>query len=191
MTGGDQTLIVEGTGNLVYKGNLNLTVTGDYNVDVGGNYNVQVGGNHIEGISENHRTFVTKNSEYVTKGTKSTKTIGQHTDIMLADNNQYVKGNQRNWIEGENEILVEKDMFVSGKLLSKMTSEVFNVTGVKQVSIFGLKGSIGGKNVNFTGDVFMGNGVKTVYQWFNRSMVLSMDKLLSLSLDCLNINLNV
>ena len=30
-------------------------------------------------------------------------------------------------------------------------------TGVKQVSIFGLKGSIGGKNVNFTGDVFMGN----------------------------------
>ena len=103
MTGGDQTLIVEGTGNLVYKGNLNLTVTGDYNVDVGGNYNVQAG-NHIEGISENHRTFVTKNSEYVTKGTKSTKTIGQHTDIMLPDNNQYVKGNQRNWIEGENEI---------------------------------------------------------------------------------------
>ena len=157
VTGGDQTLIVEGTGNLVYKGNLNLTVTGDYNVDVGGNYNVQVAGNHIEGISENHRTFVTKNSEYVTKGTKSTKTIGQHTDIMLADNNQYVKGNQRNWIEGENEIAVEKDMFVSAKTSLAMTSEVFNATGIKQVSIFGLKGSIGGKNVNFTGDVFMGN----------------------------------
>ena len=75
VTGGDQTLIVEGHGSLVYKGNLNLTVTGDYNVDVGGNYNVQVAGNHIEGISENHRTFVTKNSEYVTKGTKSTKQL--------------------------------------------------------------------------------------------------------------------
>ena len=157
VTGGDQTLIVEGHGNLVYKGNLNLTVTGDYNLDVGGNYNVQVAGNHIEGISENHRTFVTKNSEYVTKGSKSTKTIGQHTDIMLADNNQYVKGNQRNWVEGENEIAVEKDMFVSAKTSLAMTSEVFNATGIKQVSIFGLKGSIGGKNVNFTGDVFMGN----------------------------------
>ena len=132
-------------------------MTGDYNVDVGGNYNVQVAGNHIEGISENHRTFVTKNSEYVTKGSKSTKTIGQHTDIMLADNNQYVKGNQRNWVEGENEIAVEKDMFVSAKSSLAMTSEVFNATGIKQVSIFGLKGSIGGKNVNFTGDVFMGN----------------------------------
>ena len=157
VTGGDQTLIVEGHGNLVYKGNLNLTVTGDYNLDVGGNYNVQVGGNHIEGISENHRTYVTKNSEYVTKGTKSTKTIGKHTDIMLSDNNQYVKGNQRNWIEGDNEIAVEKDMFVSAKTSLAMTSEVFNATGIKQVSIFGMKGSIGGKNVNFTGDVFMGN----------------------------------
>ena len=157
VTGGDQTLIVEGHGSLVYKGNLNLTVTGDYNVDVGGNYNVQVGGNHIEGISENHRTFVTKNSEYVTKGSKSTKTIGEHTDIMLSNNNQYVKGNQKNWIEGDNEIAVEKDMFVSAKSSLAMTSEVFNATGIKQVSIFGLKGSIGGKNVNFTGDVFMGN----------------------------------
>ena len=96
VTGGDHTTIVEGAGNLVYKGNLNLVVTGDYNVDVGGNYNVQVAGNMIEGISENHRTFVTKNSEYVTKGTKSTKTIGNHTDNMLADNHQYVKGNQKN-----------------------------------------------------------------------------------------------
>tara|TARA_B100000674_G_scaffold328247_1_gene273950 strand:- start:1753 stop:2583 length:831 start_codon:yes stop_codon:yes gene_type:complete len=76
---------------------------------------------------------------------------------MLSDNNQYVKGNQRNWIEGENEIAVEKDMFVSAKTSLAMTSEVFNATGIKQVSIFGLKGSIGGKNVNFTGDVFMGN----------------------------------
>ena len=47
VTGGDQTVIVEGAGNLVYKGNLNLVVTGDYNVDVGGNYNVNVAGSHI------------------------------------------------------------------------------------------------------------------------------------------------
>ena len=152
-----QTTIVEGAGNLVYKGNLNLVVTGDYNVDVGGNYNVQVAGNMIEGISENHRTFVTKNSEYVTKGTKSTKTIGNHTDIMLADNHQYVKGNQNNWVQGDIEIATEQDMFVSAKSSLAMTSEVFNATGVKQVSIFGMKGSIGGKQVDFTGQVFQGN----------------------------------
>jgi hypothetical protein len=76
---------------------------------------------------------------------------------MLSNNNQYVKGNQKNWIEGDNEIAVEKDMFVSAKTSLAMTSEVFNATGIKQVSIFGMKGSIGGKNVNFTGDVFMGN----------------------------------
>ena len=157
VTGGDQTTIVEGAGNLVYKGNLNLVVTGDYNVDVGGNYNVQVAGNMIEGISENHRTFVTKNSEYVTKGTKSTKTIGNHTDIMLADNHQYVKGNQNNWVQGDIEIATEQDMFVSAKSSLAMTSEVFNATGVKQVSIFGMKGSIGGKQVDFTGQVFQGN----------------------------------
>ena len=125
--------------NLVYKGNLNLVVTGDYNVDVGGNYNVQVAGNMIEGISENHRTFVTKNSEYVTKGTKSTKTIANHTDIMLADNHQYVKANQNNWVQGDIEIATEQDMFVSAKSSLAMTSEVFNATGVKQVSIFGMK----------------------------------------------------
>ena len=157
VTGGDQTTIVEGAGNLVYKGNLNLVVTGDYNVDVGGNYNVQVAGNMVEGISENHRTFVTKNSEYVTKGTKSTKTIGNHTDIMLADNHQYVKGNQNNWVQGDIEIATEQDMFVSAKSSLAMTSEVFNATGVKQVSIFGMKGSIGGKQVDFTGQVFQGN----------------------------------
>lgn len=45
VTGGDQTVIVEGHGNLVYNGNLNLKVSGDMNVDVGGDYNLNVAGN--------------------------------------------------------------------------------------------------------------------------------------------------
>ena len=165
--GGERILIKHRTGAgvemradgsvIVSSTNNRIEVTGDYNVDVGGNYNVQVAGNMVEGISENHRTFVTKNSEYVTKGTKSTKTIGNHTDIMLADNHQYVKGNQNNWVQGDIEIATEQDMFVSAKSSLAMTSEVFNATGVKQVSIFGMKGSIGGKQVDFTGQVFQGN----------------------------------
>ena len=61
------------------------------------------------GIRDNHRTFVSNNSEYVTKGTKSTKTIGKHSDIMLSDNNQFVKGTQKNWVQqGEVEFNSEK-----------------------------------------------------------------------------------
>ena len=124
VTGG-QTVIVDAS-NLVYKGNLNLVVTGDYNVDVGGNYNVNVAGNHIMGIRDNHRTFVSNNSEYVTKE-KSTKTIGKHSDIMLSDNNQFVKGTQKNWVQNEIEFNSEKGILMTGKESVAVTSAT-NVT---------------------------------------------------------------
>ena len=157
VTGGDQTVIVEGAGNLVYKGNLNLVVTGDYNVDVGGNYNVNVAGSHIMGIRDNHRTFVSNNSEYVTKGTKSTKTIGKHSDIMLSDNNQFVKGTQKNWVQGEVEFNSEKGILMTGKESVAVTSKATNVTGSEKLSVLGTAGDIGGKSINFTGKVYQGN----------------------------------
>ena len=157
VTGGDQTVIVEGAGNLVYKGNLNLVVTGDYNVDVGGNYNVNVAGSHIMGIRDNHRTFVSNNSEYVTKGTKSTKTIGKHSDIMLSDNNQFVKGTQKNWVQGEVEFNSEKGILMTGKESIAVTSKATNVTGSEKLSVLGTAGDIGGKSINFTGKVYQGN----------------------------------
>jgi len=157
VTGGDQTVIVEGHGNLIYNGNLNLKVTGDYNVDVGGNYNVNVAGNKVEEIQENHKTTVTRNSIYTTKETRTTKTIGTHTDIMLADNNQIVKGNQQNLVEGNIDIASEDKIFVSGKEQFAVTSKVSNVTGAKQITIFGNKGVIGGKEVDYTGKAYYGS----------------------------------
>ena len=94
VTGGDQTVIVEGHGNLIYNGNLNLKVTGDYNIDVGGNMNLNVAGNLVEQIEHNHKTTVTGNTNLTTKGTKTVKTVGTNTEMMLSDNNQFVKGNQ-------------------------------------------------------------------------------------------------
>ena len=157
VTGGDQTVIVEGHGNLIYNGNLNLKVTGDYNVDVGGNYNVNVAGNKVEAIEHNHRTTVTGHSQYTTKKTKTTKTIGTHTDIMLADNNQYVKFDQTNYVEGAIEIASEDNIFMSGKESFAVSSKNTNITGAKFVSVLGQKGAIGGKKVDFTGNVYQGN----------------------------------
>lgn len=157
VTGGDQTVIVEGHGNLIYNGNLNLKVTGDYNVDVGGNYNVNVAGNKVEAIEHNHRTTVTGHSQYTTKKTKTTKTIGTHTDIMLADNNQYVKLDQTNYVEGAIEVASEDNIFMSGKESFAVSSKNTNITGAKFVSVLGQKGAIGGKKVDFTGNVFQGN----------------------------------
>ena len=156
VTGGDQTVIIEGNGNLVYNGNLNMKVSGDYNIDVGGNFNVNVAGNLVEQIEQNHRTTVTENSQYTTKGTKTTKTIGTHTDVMLADNNQIVKGNQQNVVEGDIDIASEQNIFISGKEQFAVTSKVSNLTGVNNVSVFGQKGSIGGEQVDFTGRVYQG-----------------------------------
>ena len=156
VTGGDQTVIIEGNGNLVYHGNLNMKVSGDYNIDVGGNFNVNVAGNLVEQIEQNHRTTVTENSQYTTKGTKTTKTIGTHTDVMLADNNQIVKGNQQNVVEGDIDIASEQNIFISGKEQFAVTSKVSNLTGVNNVSVFGQKGSIGGEQVDFTGRVYQG-----------------------------------
>ena len=157
VTGGDQTVIVEGEGNLIYNGNLNLKVTGDFNVDVGGNYNVNVAGNMVEDIQEKHRTTVVRNSTYTTKQTRTTKTVGTHTDIMLADNNQIVKGNQSNLVEGNIDIAGEDKIFVSGKEQFAVTSKVSNITGAKQITVFGNKGLIGGKEVDYTGKSYHGS----------------------------------
>lgn len=156
VTGGDQTVIIEGNGNLVYHGNLNLKVSGDYNVDVGGNYNVNVAGNKIENIEQNHRTVVTENSQYTTKGTKTTKTVGTHTDIMLADNSQVVKGFQQNIVEGNISVTSESNIFMSGKESFAVTSKVSNITGINNISVWGQKGVIGGENVEMTAKAYMG-----------------------------------
>ena len=157
VTGGDQTVIVEGHGNLIYNGNLNLKVTGDYNIDVGGNYNVNVAGNLVEQIEHNHKTTVTGNTNLTTKGTKTVKTVGTNTEMMLADNNQFVKGNQQNLVEGNIDQSSEKKIFVSGKESYAVSSKNTNITGAKFVSVLGQKGAIGGKKVDFTGNVYQGN----------------------------------
>ena len=157
VTGGDQTVIIEGHGNLVYNGNLNLKVSGDYNVDVGGNYNVNVAGNKETTIKDNNRTTVMKNVQYTTHGTRTHKTIGDNVNLMLADNVQAVNGNQANLVEGTIDMASEVSMHLSSKESLVAISKSTNLTGVNNVSVMGQAGSIGGKTVDFTGRVFQGN----------------------------------
>ena len=157
VTGGDQTVIIEGHGNLIYQGNLNLKVSGDYNVDVGGNYNVNVAGNKETTIKDNNRTTVLKNVQYTTHGTRTHKTIGDNVNLMLADNVQAVNGNQANLVEGTIDMASEVSMHLSSKESLVAISKSTNLTGVNNVSVMGQAGSIGGKTVDFTGRVYMGN----------------------------------
>ena len=157
VTGGNQKVIVEGHGDLIYNGNLNLKVSGDFNVDVGGNYNVNVGGNKVEEIQQNHKTVVTENSQYITKGTKTDKTLETHTSIMLADHNVFVDGNQDTLVEGNLNLVSDDAIFVSAKESFAASSKNTNISGAKFVSVLGQKGAIGGKKVDFTGNVNQGN----------------------------------
>lgn len=157
VTGGNQRVIVEGHGDLIYNGNLNLKVSGDFNVDVGGNYNVNVGGNKVEEIQQNHKTVVTENSQYITKGTKTDKTLETHTSIMLSDHNVFVDGDQDNLVEGNINIVSDVDTFISAKESFAASSKNTNISGAKFVSVLGQKGAIGGKKVDFTGNVYQGN----------------------------------
>ena len=157
VTGGNQKVIVEGHGDLIYNGNLNLKVSGDFNVDVGGNYNVNVGGNKVEEIQQNHKTVVTENSQYITKGTKTDKTLETHTSIMLSDHNVFVDGDQDTLVEGSINLVSDVDTFISAKESFAASSKNTNISGAKFVSVLGQKGAIGGKKVDFTGNVYQGN----------------------------------
>jgi hypothetical protein len=156
VTGGDQTVIIEGNGNLVYQGNLNMKVTGDYNVDVGGNYNLNVAGSLRENILENHRTITTGNREETVKKSKINKTMSTQTDVILGEHNHQVKLDYKSAIEGNVEIAGGSSVFVSGEESFAVSAPVTNITGAKYVSVLGQRGAVGGDMVDFTGNVFQG-----------------------------------
>ena len=155
VTGGDQTAIIEGEGNLIYKGNLNLQVTGDYNVDVGGNYNINVAGNKIENVNQNHRTTVSGHSDFITKKSRSTKTIGNNLDAVLGSDKKVVKEEYSLEVEGDINMFSDENFMQSGKKEWVAVSKTANISATK-VSILGVSGSIGGSAVDFTGKVYQG-----------------------------------
>lgn len=155
VTGGDQTTIVEGTGNLIYKGNLNLQVTGDFNVDVGGNYNVKVAGDKVEEIKGRHTKTVNRDQNYTIRGSRGSQVIGMNTETLLGDHNVIVAGNMNNFVQGNTEILSGGSLTQTAVSEWVVASSTANITA-RHVSMIGHKGTIGGPNIDYYGKSYGG-----------------------------------
>lgn len=155
VTGGDQTVIIEGNGKLVYNGNLDLEVTGDYNVNVGGDYNVNVQGNQNTKVRKNKETEVGLNTKYTTKGTATYKTVEHEARLVLGNENHIVKGYWKNNVGSLVEIFTANRFQVSAEENISMSSLNANIQAT-EISVLGMKGAIGGEAVEFTGPVYMG-----------------------------------
>jgi hypothetical protein len=155
VTGGDNTVIVEGDAEMVYKGNLNQTVTGDWNMDVGGNHNLNIHGNSRQSVLLNKRTEVSKNTEYTTKGSASYKTVENRAEITLGQNSNWTKGYYKNHVQGEIQIMTDNRLTMTAGTECILTSPVMSITG-SELSVMGMKGVIGGEQVEMTSPVYMG-----------------------------------
>jgi hypothetical protein len=155
VTGGDQTVIVEGNGKLVYNGNLNLEVTGDYNVNVGGDYNVNVDGNTNTSVRKNNTTTVGLNTNYTTKGTEVRKTVEHQSNIVLGNCYGTVKGHWKNNVGAEIEMFTGNRFHASAEKEFVMTALQGNISAT-EISVTGMKGVMGGEQVEMTSPVYMG-----------------------------------
>jgi len=155
VTGGDQTLIVEGNGKMVYNGNLNLQVSGDFNVDVGGDYNVNVNGDTNTEIRKNNNTTVGLNTNYTTKGTAAYKTVEHEARVILGNEDHIVKGYWKNNVGSQIEMFTANRFQVSAEEEFALSALQGNISAT-EISVLGMKGVIGGEQVEMTSPVYMG-----------------------------------
>ena len=157
VTGGDQTVIIEGNGNLVYNGNLNLKVSGDYNVDVGGNYNVTAGGNTSMKTKRDHFQEVTGDTELKYLQTRTEKIQGSNTSVRLNGDILSVKGKRDVMVEGDLDLSAKTGLLLSGN--SRVDIAGNNIYGhaINQLKLVGAGGGmIGGPFMRFTGQTYSG-----------------------------------
>lgn len=155
VTGGDNTVIVEGDAEMIYKGNLNQTVTGDWNMDVGGNHNLNIHGHNKQTVLLNKRTEVCGNTEYITKQSASYKTVENKTELVLGNNTEWTKGYSKEHVEGELNVFTDNRLIMTAKDEYIQTAPVMAITGA-ELSVMGMKGVIGGEQVEMTSPVYMG-----------------------------------
>jgi len=156
VTGGDQTVIIEGHGNLVYNGNLNLKVSGDYNVEVGGDYNLNVAGNNNTRTNRAHKLEVAGPCIEKYLNTKTEKVLKTNTRTMLSNDFNYVKGNREDGTEGDYKSTSRGDFLISSESQIDIVSPDVNITGAIALNIKGTAGLIGGSHIRFTGQTFSG-----------------------------------
>jgi hypothetical protein len=155
VTGGDQTIIVEGKGTIVYHGNLDLKVTGDYNVNVGGDYNLNVEGNYNQSVYMDKDTHVHMDTIYQTNRSKSELTLENELHTVLGYREQNVKAYLKTQVQGPITSHTDQDMIVTAFKNMSHTADNVNVTG-RDLTVNGTDGNIGGDNIEFIGPMYMG-----------------------------------
>lgn len=149
VTGGDQTIIVEGEGQLIYKGNLNLKVTGDFNVDCL-NYNVTVRGNKVEKILGNIKQSIAGNIEKLVGGSYVKAVTQAVTNTFLAGKKQNIKGEYINRVEGSARYSTSNDTKITAE--DKLTVSSNNMNQfANSMAVTAKSGTIGNPNMVFSG----------------------------------------
>ena len=156
VTGGDQTVIVEGHGNLVYNGNLNLKVSGDMNVEVGGDYNLDVSGNNNTRTKGAQKLEVAGPCIEKFFNTKTEKVLKTNTRTILGNEFNFVKGDRVDGTEGNYKSTSHKDFLISSETQIDIVSKDVNITAPIALNIKGTSGLIGGSHIRFTGQTFSG-----------------------------------
>lgn len=155
VTGGDDVVIVEGQADLVYKGNVNVKIAGDYNLEVEGNINITTAGNKTEKIHRNHTKTVDENQNHVIKGSRSLRVVDVNTETLLSDRNVFVKGEQKNYVEGSVEF-TSGDKLITTAVNEWVASSQVAMLDADTVSVIGVTGTIGGQLIDHYGKVFSG-----------------------------------
>tara|TARA_B100000497_G_scaffold123998_2_gene157676 strand:+ start:4364 stop:6874 length:2511 start_codon:yes stop_codon:yes gene_type:complete len=149
VTGGDQTIIVEGEGQLIYKGNLNLKVTGNFNVDCL-NYNVTVRGNKVEKILGNIKQSIAGNIEKLVGGSYVKAVTQAVTNTFLAGKKQNIKGEYINRVEGSARYSTSDNTKITAE--DKLTVSSNNMNQfANSMAVTAKSGTIGNPNMVFSG----------------------------------------
>jgi hypothetical protein len=146
ITAGDEKVIIEGDGHISYNGNLTMDVTGDFDLKVGGDYNVRVGGDKTEEVIGSSKQRVYRDKETNVHQNKSEYILGVTTETMLSDHNTIVKGNVRNYTEGNAEIFSGGVLTMTASSEVVMSSPNINI-GASSLTVIGDSGTIGGENI--------------------------------------------
>ena len=148
ITGGDQTVIVEGNGQLIYNGNLNIKVAGDFNVDVGGNYNVTA--NNVRETIKNNRNITSGDTSETIRGTSSKTVSGSVTETILGNRFGTVKGDNKQVTGGNSVATCANSTTITSQADIVVSADNINIAA-NDLSAFGDTGTIGGQNIHLYG----------------------------------------
>jgi len=124
-------------------------------MDVGGNHNLNIHGHNKQTVLLNKRTEVCGNTEHITKQSASYKTVENKTELVLGNNTEWTKGYSKEHVEGELNVFTDNRLIMTAKDEYIQTAPVMAITGA-ELSVMGMKGVIGGEQVEMTSPVYMG-----------------------------------